>query len=82
MYECMDIYIYIYIYIYILLCDFHNIINSSQCGFRKGLNTLHAIENLQKTIIDSLISNKYFVGLFIDLKKAFDNNNNNSKIIK
>ena len=53
-------------------CDFHNIISSSQFGFRKGLNTLHAIETLQKAIIDSLISNKYCVGLFIDLKKAFD----------
>ena len=53
-------------------CDFHNIISSSQFGFRKGLSTLHAIETLQKAIIDSLISNKYCVGLFIDLKKAFD----------
>ena len=50
-------------------CDFHNIISSSQFGFRKGLSTLHAIETLQKAIIDSLISNKYCVGLFIDLKK-------------
>ena len=53
-------------------CDFHNIISSSQFGFRKGLSTLHAIETLQKAIIDSLISNTYCVGLFIDLKKAFD----------
>ena len=53
-------------------CDFHNIISSSQFGFRKGLSALHAIESLQKAIIDSLISNKYCVGLFIDLKKAFD----------
>ena len=53
-------------------CDFHNIISSSQFGFRKGLSTLHAIETLQKAIIDSLIFNKYCVGLFIDLKKAFD----------
>ena len=50
-------------------CDFHNIISSSQFGFRKGISTLHAIETLQKAIIDSLISNKYCVGLFIDLKK-------------
>ena len=45
-------------------------ISSSQ--FRKGLSTLQVIENLQKAIIDSLISNKYWVGIFIDLKKAFD----------
>ena len=52
--------------------DFHNIISSSQFGFRKGLSTLDAIENLQKTIINSLISNKFCVGLCIDLKKASD----------
>ena len=45
-------------------CDFHNIISSLQFGFRKGLSTLHAIETLQKAIIDSLISNKYLFGLF------------------
>ena len=49
-------------------CDFHNIISSSQFVFRKGLSTLHTIENLQKSIIDSLILNKY-CGLFIDLNE-------------
>ena len=53
-------------------CDFHNIISSSQFWFRKGLSTLHAIETIQKAIIDSLISNKYCVSLFVHLKKAFD----------
>ena len=53
-------------------CDFHNIISNSQFGFRKGLSTLHAIENIHKAIIDSLISNKYCVSLFIYLKQAFD----------
>ena len=50
-------------------CDFHNIISSSQFWFRKGLSTLHAIETLQKAIIDYPISKKYCVGLFIDVKK-------------
>ena len=42
-------------------CNFHNIIISSQFGFRKGLSTLHSKETLQTAIIDSLISNKYCV---------------------
>ena len=32
----------------------------------------HAIETLQKCIIDSLIYNTYCIGLFIDLQTAFD----------
>ena len=38
----------------------------------KNISTLNSIETLQKKVIESLDSNKYCVGLFVDLKKAFD----------
>ena len=40
----------------ISFCDFHNIISSSQFGFRKGLSILHAIETLQKVIINTVLA--------------------------
>ena len=53
-------------------CNKFNIINDEQFGFRKNISTLNSIEKLQKKVIESLDSNKYCVGLFVDLKKAFD----------
>ena len=32
-------------------CDFHNIISSSQFGFRKGLSTLHAIKPFKEQLL-------------------------------
>ena len=73
----IDLYVYysifvncrIFFYQDYFFCKIQNIINISQCGFRKGLSTFHVIENLKKVIIDFLIANKYYVGLFIDHKK-------------
>lgn len=48
-----------------ILCD-------SQYGFRKGRNTGHALCELVEEITDSIDNNEYTVGVFIDLKKAFD----------
>ena len=38
----------------------------------KNISTLNSIETLQKKVIESLDLNKYCVGLFVYLKKAFD----------
>ena len=53
-------------------CNKFNSFNDEQLGFRKNISTLNSIETLQKKVIESLDSNKYCVGLFVDLKKAFD----------
>ena len=36
------------------------------------MSTCHAILTLVEEIINSLDNNKYSIGVFIDLKKAFD----------
>ena len=50
----------------------HNIINSSQYGFRKGHSTDLAILDLYDRITLALSKKQYIVGVFLDLSKAFD----------
>ena len=50
---------------YDLLCP-------SQYGFRSNVSTSHAISQSVEEITNSLDNNKYSIGVFIDLKKAFD----------
>ena len=50
---------------YDLLCP-------SQCGFRSNMSTSHAILEFVEEITNSLRNNKNVIGVFIDLKKAFD----------
>ena len=61
-------------------CNKFNIINDEQFGYRKNISTLNSIETLQKKVIESLDS--YCVGLFVDLKKAFDTVNHRILINK
>ena len=49
----------------------HDILSSSQYGFRSNMSTSQALLELVEEITSSLDS-KYSVGIFIDLKKAFD----------
>ena len=60
-----------YVCFYSFLNHF-NILSNSQFGFRKNLNTTHAIFNLQTQICNSFRNNKIGAAIFIDLKKAFD----------
>ena len=46
-------------------------------GFRKGHSTEHALIELVNRIYDSFSENKYTLGVFIDLSKAFDTVNHN-----
>ena len=48
------------------------IINDSQYGFRNSRSTAMAIMDLLENITDGLDNKKYVMGIFIDLKKAFD----------
>ena len=48
------------------------ILSECQFGFRSKCNTTHAILQLIENITDSLDNKKSTIGIFIDLKKAFD----------
>ena len=52
--------------------DDNNIVYEYQFGFRKHHSTSHALIALVERVIKSLDTGKYVVGVFLDLKKAFD----------
>ena len=53
-------------------CTKHIILNDHQYGFRKKHWTFMAILELTNKIFDSFEKNEFTIGIFIDLKKAFD----------
>ena len=50
----------------------HKILHPQQFSFRKGHSTEHVIDQLVDQIYKSFKNDKYTVGIFIDLSKAFD----------
>ena len=50
----------------------YQILFETQYGFRKGRNTTHATIDFIKTIEEAIETNKYAIGVFCDLSKAFD----------
>ena len=52
--------------------DDNNIFYQYQFGFRKHHSTNHAIITLVERVTKALDTGKYIVGVFLDLKKAFD----------
>ena len=50
----------------------NNILYAKQFGFRKNHSTNHAIITLVERVSRALDTGKYVVGIFLDLKKAFD----------
>ena len=48
------------------------ILNDSQCGFQKGKSTALTLYELTVEITNAIDKNKLSIGVFIDLKKAFD----------
>ena len=48
------------------------ILYPKQFGFQRGHSTEHAIVKLANQIYESFERNKYTLGVFIDLSKAFD----------
>ena len=52
--------------------EVNNILYNRQFGFRKGHSTNHALIHLTELIRESIDKREFFVGAFIDLKKAFD----------
>ena len=52
--------------------DKHDILYKYQFGFRKSHSTSHAIISLVEKINNALDSVKILIGVFLELKKAFD----------
>ena len=52
--------------------DKYNILDQNQFGFRQGHSTHHALITLVDNITKSLDNGDIVIGVFIDLKKAFD----------
>ena len=52
--------------------DKNNLLFSGQYGFRTNRSTSLALNELIDTIVTALGENKFCIGVFIDLKKAFD----------
>ena len=50
----------------------HNIMYKYQFGFRKQYSTNHAIISMVERIRNALSSGKIMIGVFLDLRKAFD----------
>ena len=50
----------------------NNILYSKQFGFQNDHSTSHAVVQSVDQIIESFVNNKYTLGVFIDLSRAFD----------
>ena len=55
-----------------IFLDKNNILYEYQFGFRKNHSTSHAIITLVERVTKALDTGKYVVGVFLDLKKAFN----------
>ena len=53
-------------------CTANSILFNKKSGFRAGHSTEHALLELIYQICDSFDDKIYFLGIFIDLSKAFD----------
>ena len=52
--------------------EINNILAPQQFGFRNGLSPQSGITKMLHNIVNANDTNKYTVGIFLDLKKAFD----------
>jgi Reverse transcriptase (RNA-dependent DNA polymerase) len=50
----------------------NRIIDPLQFGFQRGLSTEHILIHLTKFVGDAMNENKFSIGVFLDLKKAYD----------
>ena len=55
-----------------LFLNKYDILSPSQYGFRSNMSTTEALLELVEEITNYLEKNEYAIGVFIDLKKAFD----------
>ena len=52
--------------------ELNNLLYDNQYGFLRGRSTLHNVTKLTARIAQDLNEKKYVIGVFLDLKKAFD----------
>ena len=52
--------------------EINNLLYDNQYGFLRGRSTLHNITKLTSKISQDLNDKKFVIGIFLDLKKAFD----------
>ena len=50
----------------------NNILSPNQFGFQPGKSTLHPLIHMLNYIAEAFNQNKFVVGVFLDLSKAFD----------
>ena len=62
--------------------DTNGILSKWQFGFRSGHSTIHPMVHFLNKIGDSLNNNKHTIGIFCDLKKAFDTCNHQILLLK
>ena len=62
--------------------DKFQLLNNCQYGFRSQMSTSHALMDLVEEITSSIDAKKISIGVFIDLKKAFDTVNHTLLIDK
>ena len=60
----------------------HKLLTDSQYGFRNNRSTTTALIELVEEITDSIDTKRYALGVFLDLKKAFDTVNHDILIRK
>jgi len=52
--------------------DLNNLLYKHQYGFQRGKQTEHNLINLVNFVSNAINNNKYCIGIFLDIKKAFD----------
>ncbi len=52
--------------------ELNKLITPNQFGFQRGLSTEHCLLHLTNYVAEALNNNKYAIGIFLDLQKAFD----------
>ena len=52
--------------------DIHKLLVPNQFGFQKKISTEHCITQLTNYVSDAINQNKFAIGVFLDLQKAFD----------
>jgi len=60
----------------------HNVLNQSQCGFRKNHSTALALLEVLDNIYSKSDKHETVVGIFLDLQKAFDTVNHEILLYK
>jgi hypothetical protein len=51
---------------------YNKLLNENQFGFQEGFSTIHHLLKLTNHVTKEINKKNYTVGIFLDLKKAFD----------